>query len=95
MSVALSQIVHEADELLRESRNFPRFIELENLLFVYPVSTQSHANPVHYFAPYFFKVHFIIILPYSLMSSTWSLLFRFSYQNIISISYMCHACYVH
>ena len=67
MSVALSHIVHEAEELLRESRNFPHFIEPEDLLSVYPFSTQSHAKPVHYLAPCLFKVHCIIILPYSLV----------------------------
>jgi len=47
MSVALSQIVHEAKELFRESRNFPHFIEPEDLLSVYPVSTQSQSSPLH------------------------------------------------
>ena len=93
MSVALSQIVQEAGELLRESRNFPHFIEPEVLLSVYLVSTQSHANPIHNLAPYFFKVHSVTFLPYSLMSFKWSLLFRFPYQNIISISHISHACY--
>jgi hypothetical protein len=88
MSVALSQIVQEAEELLRESRNFPHFVDPEVLLSVELVSTHSHANPVHCLAPYIFKVHFIIILPYSLLSSTWSLLFRFSYQNVKHFSYL-------
>ena len=51
-------------------------------------STQSHANPAHYLAPYFVKVYFIIIIPYSLMSSTCNLRFRFPYQNAISISHI-------
>jgi hypothetical protein len=125
MSVALSQKVQKAEDLLRVSRNFLPFIEPEVLLSVLLVSTLSHANPVHYFAYYFFnplnadlnpichllallgahpilhisrirvKVHFIIILQYSLMSYMWSLLFRFPYQNVISISHISHANYVH
>jgi len=56
MSVALSQIVQEAEELLRESRNFPHFTEPKVLLSVKLVSTQRHANPVHCLAPYFFNL---------------------------------------
>lgn len=38
-------------------------------LKIYCPCTQflPRASPVHYIAPYFFKVHFIIILPYSLV----------------------------
>ena len=41
----------------------------------------GHIKPLHTITPYFFKIHFSIIIPIMPGSSKWSLPFSFSHQN--------------
>jgi hypothetical protein len=50
------------------------------------ISTLSQINPVHSIPFYFFKIHFNIILQFTLRYSKWPLLVQVSYQNAIRIS---------
>jgi len=56
------------------------------------VPTLSQLPPLHIFPPYFPKVNSNITLPPTSRSSEWS--FRFSNQNVVCISRLCHACYM-
>lgn len=48
-------------------------------------STQNHVDPLHVLIPYFPKIHFSIIFPSILRTSSWSLSFRFSHENPLFI----------
>jgi len=48
----------------------------------------NQMNPVHTFPTYFPKTHFNIIFPSTLTSYKWSLPFRFSNKNFVSISHL-------
>jgi len=51
-------------------------------------------NPVHIFTLCFFNMHFNIISPPTPKSPKWSLPFRFSNQNFVSISHLFHMSYM-
>jgi len=51
------------------------------------VAILSQMLPVHAFPPYFLKILSNIILTWTPRSYEWPLLFRFSDQNIVCISY--------
>jgi len=51
----------------------------------------SQMNPIHTFPPNFPQIRSDIFLS-TTRSSEWSLHFRFSNQNILCISHLCHAC---
>jgi hypothetical protein len=53
-----------------------------------PVHILSQINPVHTIPPYFFKIHFNIILPLKPRSSESSLPFRLPNPNFVLISYL-------
>jgi hypothetical protein len=54
----------------------------------------SQINPIHNLPPYFNKTDSNIILPSMPRSSEWCLPFRFSSQNIVSISNLSYPCYM-
>jgi hypothetical protein len=47
----------------------------------------SQMNPIHILPPYLFMIHFKIVILSTPRSSKWSLLFRFSNQNLACISH--------
>jgi hypothetical protein len=51
-------------------------------------------NTIHALTPYFLKILFNIILLLKLTYPRRSLPFRFSHQNFVCISCLCHACYM-
>jgi hypothetical protein len=55
---------------------------------LFPILSQMH--PVHNLPLYFPKIHSNIIHPSTFMYSKWSLAFRFSSRNTISISQACY-----
>jgi hypothetical protein len=49
----------------------------------------TQMNPVNIIWPYFFSIHFNIILPFTLRSSKWPLPLRFSGSNFVCIPHLC------
>jgi hypothetical protein len=79
-------------------KKFPAFYGIPKLHYCVQknlplVPILSAMYPTHNFPPYFLKIHSNITLPSTNRSSEWSLLFSFSYQNIVCISHFFHACY--
>jgi len=78
----------------------PTFIEPKRPFYVYkslslvPVTILNQMNPIHNFSPYFSMIYSNTIFPSMPWSSEWSLLFRFTYQNSVSISHLSHACHI-
>jgi len=58
------------------------------------VSILIHMNPIRSFPSYFPIIISNIIFPSMSRSSEWSLSFRFSDQNFVCISHICHLCYI-
>jgi hypothetical protein len=71
---------------------FPVFKETEGLFPAHksppPAPIPSHLNAKHTFLPYFPKIRFNIILPFTPMSSEWSLADRLPNQNFERISHL-------
>jgi len=57
-----------------------------------PVLSQMH--PLYTFPNYFPKIHSKTIFLFTTRSYAWSLHFKFSDQNLVSISHLSHACYM-
>jgi len=66
---------------------------IHNSLPLVPI--QSQINLIHTFPLYFPKIHSNIIFPSMPRSFKWSRPFRFSNHNIVCISYLSHAWYMH
>jgi len=67
--------------MVTQSKNILSFMELKDHLFSEETATEPSAsllNPVPTLTPYFFKIHFNIILLFTLRSSKLCLPFRFS-----------------
>jgi hypothetical protein len=76
-----------------KSKSTIRSIRVHKNLTLVHILNQIH--PVHNFSPYFRKIPFTIILPSTPRSSALSLPFKFSGKNLVWISYLSHAYYMH
>jgi hypothetical protein len=76
-------------------KKFPAFYRTRRFINVFTAARHwalvlSQMNPVHTFPPYSSKIHSNIILPSTPRSSEWSLPFRFSSKNYVSISHLAY-----
>jgi len=82
---------------LQPVKKFSAFYATRSFISVFTTSHHEYPEPmnaVHTFPSYFSKIHLNVILPSTPGSHIWPLPFRFSDQNFVSISQLCHARYI-
>jgi hypothetical protein len=90
VKLIVTQLVKNIPRLLRNPKFHHRIHKILPL-----VSILSQINPTHTFLLYFSKVNSNIILISMLRSFKRSFPFRLSDQNLLFISHLSHACYIH
>ena len=59
-----------------------------------PFPILSHKNPIHVLTSCYCNIHFNFALPYTALSSKWSLSFRGPHLNHLCISLLPHTCHM-